>query len=73
MSVRGYLYYSNEQPIMERGYYAPGRFDIRHAFCDLETIEEGDAPLIHMGHGQFHRFVCVAVDKQSALLVASNI
>ena len=70
---RGYMYYSNQQPIMQRSYYGPKKFDVAHALCDFETIEEGDAPLIHMGHGQFHRFVCVAVDEGSALLVASNI
>lgn len=70
---RGYMYYSNQQPIIQRNYYGPGRYYMDHAFCDLDTIEEGDATLIHTGHGQFHRFVCVAVDEHSALLVASNI
>lgn len=72
--MRAYLFYSNGEPIISRHYYAPGKFDRKQSFCDFErTLSEGEAPLVHMGHGHFHRFVCTAVDDKYALLVASNL
>lgn len=70
----GYLYYSNQTPIIRKHYYAPGRAYMDQENCHFEEpLIEGDALMIHMGHGQFHRFICVATDGKTALLVASNI
>lgn len=72
--MRAYLFYSDGAPITERRYYAPGHFVRDQAFCDFERpLSEGDAPLVHMGHGHFTRFVCAAVDAEHALLVASEV
>lgn len=64
-----YMYHSNGAPIMFRNYTSPGRHLLEQAEVRLEkAIGLGDTQLVHMGHGVYHRFKCVAVDADYALL-----
>lgn len=67
--MTGYLYYSTGKPIIKQHYTGPGRFVWEQAEVQLErSIEVGEICLIHMGHGSYHRFECVAIDAKHALL-----
>lgn len=67
--MTGYLYYSTGLPIIERHYSGPGRYSLEQAEVQLErALEIGEIRLIHMGHGRYHHFECMAVDDTHALL-----
>jgi hypothetical protein len=69
--MTGYLYHRNGSPIIERDYTSPGRYTMEHAEIRLRSdlsLKVGTVLNIHMGHGQYRRFECVAVDNSCALL-----
>ena len=69
--ITAYLFNNDGKPIMERQYYAPGRFYIDQAISLLgNEIVESEIVRLHMGFGSFQEFKVEAVDGRTALIVA---
>lgn len=67
--MTGYLYYSNGRAIIEQHYSGPGRFTFEQAEAQIDSaLNVGSVVTIHMGHGQYHQFECIAIDDTHALL-----
>ena len=69
----GYMYTKSGEPFMERQYTAPGKWYWGQAEVRLEKERQPEELVsIHMGHGHFKSFKCIASDNKHALLQACS-